>query len=114
MKMLHHFARYVTRHRRAALVSIANRLEQLFRRAGLYQVTIGAGFQSSKNPLAVLINRNHDDLHFGPDLLDFSDALDAGNTWQFDVHEDDVGVLFENAWHRQLGGSKCAQGPYVR
>ena len=88
---------------------VANRREQLFRRAGLDQIAIRAGFQGAENAFAVFINRDHDDLHRGRGLFDLGDAFDPGHARQLDVHEHDIRIFCQNLRQSLLGGRKCGQ-----
>ena len=71
-------------------MNVGNRLEDFGLRGPLQQIAAGAGQQGVEYLVAVLIDRQHQDLHGGDESLELADTLDAVHLRQVDVHEDDI------------------------
>ena len=67
---------------------------QFLRRAALEQVTARAGAQRLEDAVGVLVDRHHDDLDRGQQLLEPGGAFDAGDVRQLNVHQHDLRLMF--------------------
>src|ERR1700722_1664406 len=113
-EMLHHFPRNMGGYGGAPGRYVTHRVKQLTRRAGFEQIAISPRLEGHKNALAVLVNRDHDNLERWAEPLELGHTLNAGHAGQFDIHEDNIGVLRWDALHCFLAGSKSSDAFEIR
>src|SRR6185295_11492502 len=76
---------YFRRNRRASGHCFPDILQQLRRRGAFQQITTGSGAERVKDAIIVVINGQHEDLHFGETLFEDADAFDATHAWQANI-----------------------------
>jgi hypothetical protein len=83
---------------RAALMDVADGVEELAFGLRFEEIAAGPGLERAKDDFAILMLGEHDDLEIGQRFLQFTHAIDAGHFRQLDVHEDDVRWILRNGF----------------
>ena len=109
MKGLGDFTGDVGGHRRTATMNFENGFEQFGAFGALEEVTVCARGQRAEDIFGIFVNREHDDLKFGNELLQLANAFDAVDAREIDVHQDNLRADFGNFFNGFFGSAVMAE-----
>jgi hypothetical protein len=106
LKGLSDFAGDVCGHGRTAAMNFENGFEQFGAFGAFEEVTVCARLESAEDIFCIFVNCQHDDLKFGNELFQLTNAFDSVDAREVDVHQDnfraDFGNLFDGFFGRTV------------